>query len=110
MQESAAWFTRVQVDCSELEDFAFVSGDDTQVQKDVPTAAQAEERAAADVQVQEVLVQRSLRSEPLVTCRCRRRLHQRRERNSLPLLTFRRRRRLMQSTFLLTPTCFKWKR
>ena len=45
MQQSAAWFTRVQVDSSELKDFAIVVGDDTQVQKDVPTAAQPEERA-----------------------------------------------------------------
>ena len=52
VQESAAWFTRVQVDGSELEDFAIVIGDDTQVQEDVPAAAQPEERAAGDVQVQ----------------------------------------------------------
>ena len=52
MQESVAWFTRVQVDSSELEDFAMVIGDDTQVQKDVPAAAQPEERAAGDVKVQ----------------------------------------------------------
>ena len=32
--------------------FAIVIGDDTQVQKDVPAAAQPEERAAGDVQVQ----------------------------------------------------------
>ena len=51
MQESAAWFTRVQVDSSEGEDFAIVIGDDTQVQKDVPAAAQPQERAAGDVQV-----------------------------------------------------------
>ena len=31
VQESAAWFTRVQVDSSELEDFAIVIGDNTQV-------------------------------------------------------------------------------
>ena len=54
MQESAAWFTRVQVDSSELEDFAFVIGDDTQVLKDVSAAAQPEERAAGDMRVQEV--------------------------------------------------------
>ena len=47
-------FTRVQVDSNELEDFAVVIGDDTQVQRDVPAAAQPEERAAGDVQVQEV--------------------------------------------------------
>ena len=52
MQESAEWFTRVQVDSSELEDFVIVIGDDTQVRKDVPAAAQPEERAAGDVQVQ----------------------------------------------------------
>ena len=52
VQESAACFTRVQVDSSELEDFAIVIGDDTQVKKDVPAAAQPEERAAGDVQVQ----------------------------------------------------------
>ena len=51
VQESAAWFTRVQVDSSEGEDFAIVIGDDTQVQKDVPAAAQPQERAAGDVQV-----------------------------------------------------------
>ena len=45
MQKSAVWFTLVHVDSSELEDFAIVVGDDTQVQKDVPTAAQPEERA-----------------------------------------------------------------
>ena len=54
MQESAAWFTRVHVDSSELEDFAGVIVDDTQVQNDVPAAGQPEERAAGDVQVQEV--------------------------------------------------------
>ena len=51
VQQSAAWFTRVQVDSSELKDFAIVVGDDTQVQKDVPAAAQPQERAAGDVQV-----------------------------------------------------------
>ena len=40
VKESAAWFTRVQVDNNELEHFAIVIGDDTQVQKDVPAAAQ----------------------------------------------------------------------
>ena len=54
MQESAAWSTRVQVDSSEPEDFAIVIGDDTQVQKGMPAAAQPEERAAGDVQVQKV--------------------------------------------------------
>ena len=50
VQESAAWFTRVQVDSSELEDFAIVIGDDAQVQKDVPAGAQPQDRAAGDVQ------------------------------------------------------------
>ena len=50
MQESAAWFTRVQIDSSELEDFAIVIGDDAQVQKDVPAGAQPQDRAAGDVQ------------------------------------------------------------
>ena len=54
MQECAAWFTRVHLDSSELEDFATVIGDDTQARKNVPTAAQPEERAAGDLQVQEV--------------------------------------------------------
>ena len=49
MQESAAWITRVQADSSELQDFALVIGDDMQVQKDVPAAAQPEERAGGDV-------------------------------------------------------------
>ena len=39
---------------SELEDFAIVIGDDTQLQKYVAVAAQLQERAAGDVQVQEV--------------------------------------------------------
>ena len=51
MQASAAWSTRVQVNSSELEDFAIVIGDDTQVQRDVPAAAQPEDRATGDVQV-----------------------------------------------------------
>ena len=38
VQESAAWFTRVQVNISQLEDFAIGIGDDTQVQKAVPAA------------------------------------------------------------------------
>ena len=49
VQESAAWITRVQADSSELQDFALVIGDDMQVQKDVPAAAQPEERAGGDV-------------------------------------------------------------
>ena len=52
MQESAAWFTRVQVNISQLEDFAIGIGDDTQVQKAVPAAVQPEEPAAGDVHVQ----------------------------------------------------------
>ena len=90
MQESAAWFTGVQVDSSELEDFATVIGDDTQVQKDVPAAAQPEERAAGDVQVQ---------TTPAAATR-----------EELAATThFRRRRRVMQPRLLHTPTCFKWK-
>ena len=54
MQECAAWFTRVHLDSSELEDFATVIGDDTQARKNVPTAAQPKERAAGNLQVQEV--------------------------------------------------------
>ena len=51
VQESAAWFTRVEVDSTELEDFAIDVGDDTQVQRNAPAAAQPEDCAAGDVQV-----------------------------------------------------------
>ena len=54
VQESTshAWFTQVQEDSSELEDFKLVVGDNTQVEL-APAAAQPEERAAGDVQAQE---------------------------------------------------------
>ena len=54
MQESTshAWFTQVQEDSSELEDFELVVGDNTQVEKAL-AAAQSEERAADDVHAQE---------------------------------------------------------
>ena len=54
MQESTshAWFTEVQEDSSELEDFELVVGDNTQVEKAL-AAAQSEERAADDVHAQE---------------------------------------------------------
>ena len=51
VQESAAWFTRIQVDSSDMEDFSIVMGDDTQVPKDVTVAAQPQERTAGDVQL-----------------------------------------------------------
>ena len=49
---SHAWFTQVQEDSSELEDFKFVVGDNTVVEK-APAAAQPDEPAAGDVQAQE---------------------------------------------------------
>ena len=51
VQESTASFTWVQVDSTELEDFAIDVGDDTQVQEDAPAAGQPEDRATGDVQV-----------------------------------------------------------
>ena len=55
VQESTShgWFTQVQEDYRELEDFKLVGGDNTQ---------------------EKHLLRRSLRSHLLVTCRCRRRL------------------------------------
>lgn len=49
-----AWYTRVQVDSSQLEDFAISIGNNMQVQKQ-PAAAQLEERAADYMRVPEVL-------------------------------------------------------